>query len=133
MFKVVMSVFSLAVLVFGLSLQAAETQASKEIPVKVLSASFNSEKNSVDVLVTHEGCVAENYTLKLRGCTDFMMPYKCTADLKGFSNKVCENDTFIIAPFTVKELGLAAKKFKNATLIIKGSDSDKSEKKVILN
>jgi hypothetical protein len=134
MFKVVMSVFSLAVLVFGLSLQAAEIQTSTEIPVQVLSVSFDSQKNSVDVLVTHKsgGCDAENYSLKLRGCTELIAPYKCFADLKGYSHKVCDKDTFVIVPFTVESLGLASKRFKNTTLIINGSDADKSQKKVIL-
>lgn len=134
MFKVLMSVFSLAVLVFGLSLQAAETQTSKEIPVKVLSVSFNSQKNSVDVLVFHQngGCDAENYSLKLRGCTDLIAPYKCIADLKGYSTEICNKDTFIIVPFTLENLGLASKKFKRSTLIINGSDSEKSQKDVIL-
>lgn len=129
MFKITMSIFSLAVFLFGMSLQA-----STEIPVKILSASYNAANKSVEVLVDHQngGCVPTDYSLTVRGCTDMFVPYSCVAILKGSTEQVCDKEIFEVIPFSVEQLGLSSKKYQGSTLTIQGTDSGKSMKKVKL-
>lgn len=99
--------------------------------VKVHSAQYNANNDSVEVEISYKGGCNDSHSLRLRGCADLFFPYTCQVDVVVKRGEACENDVHGVISFTREELGMKNQKFSRATLIIQDSKK-KSNAKIVL-
>lgn len=101
------------------------SQANIEEPAKVVGAKYKAETDSILVVVRHNGgeCAGNQLDMRVRGCADVVFPYKCFAYVKLSTSGKCTGDTFTHAEFSLESLGLKEKKFRKATIVVRGTKS----------
>lgn len=102
-------------LISGLALASFSVSA-----VEIVSAKLDSSAENLIVTVRHGGgCGDHKYELELRGCAE-SMPVQCQATIKHTTSDFCEAYLTREAKFNLKEYGLTADYYKDASVTIKG-------------
>jgi hypothetical protein len=126
MLKIFLVVFSLGFM---------KAQASQEIPIQVLDAAFTKADGGYIAvkILSKSGCGNTSYSLKLRGCTDLIIPKNCFADVRSSSDQVCSGETQSEISFdndALNKQGINDTNFIKTNLFINGSDAKKSQVKM---
>ncbi len=116
-------VAGIVLVIFTIGFSQANYEAAE-----VVGAKYKAETDSILVVVRHNGgkCEGNQLSMRIRGCTDLFFPYKCFADVQLSTSGKCQGDSFTHAEYSLESLGLKSKKFRKATVVLRGTKSELS-------